>query len=126
MRILAARAASDGAVLGLGGLFPVTTTVTAITTASDASHPKMNPAPFLTPFLDASTRMNAVNGIGSRLIASPMRRRLRTSTTNPVCSPTPCAHIKCRPQLAEGRKGGRAVPPEQSLRQRVAICATAA
>src|SRR4051812_11369301 len=45
MRILATRAASDGAVLDFGGLLPVTSTVTAMTIASDASHPKMNAAP---------------------------------------------------------------------------------
>src|SRR5580692_10817728 len=41
---LAARAASEGAVLGLGGLFPVTRTVKAITIASESSQPKMNAA----------------------------------------------------------------------------------
>src|SRR3954452_11918094 len=64
MRILTARAASDGADLAFGGLLPVTSTVRATTTASDASQPKMNAAPFLTPLLDANTRTNAVSGIG--------------------------------------------------------------
>src|SRR5271165_2551684 len=52
---LAARAASEGAVLGLGGLLPVTSNVNAITMASDNSQPKMNAAPFRTPPLDART-----------------------------------------------------------------------
>ena len=42
----------------------------------------MKAAPFLTPPFDANTRMNAVRGMGSRLIANPMRKRLR-STRNP-------------------------------------------
>src|SRR4051794_39215496 len=83
MRILTARAMSDGAVLFLGGLLPVTSTVTATTIASDASHPKMNAAPFLTPPWDAKTRMNAVNGIGSRLMTKPIRTRSRISTPSP-------------------------------------------
>src|ERR1039458_2133772 len=49
MASLAASAASEGAVLGFGGLFWVTRTVNAITIASDRSHPKMNAAPFRTP-----------------------------------------------------------------------------
>src|SRR5664280_1809807 len=49
MAIFTARAASDGAVLGLGGLLPVMSTVPATTMASDRSHPKMNAAPFRTP-----------------------------------------------------------------------------
>ena len=65
MASLAARAASEGAVLGFGGLLPVTRTVNAITIASDSSQPKMNAAPFRTPPLDARTRMNAVSGSGS-------------------------------------------------------------
>jgi hypothetical protein len=60
-----ASAASEGAVLGFGGLLPVTSTVNASTIASDSSQPKMNAAPFLTPPFDARTRMNAVSGIGS-------------------------------------------------------------
>ena len=85
MRILTARPAIDGAVLDFGGLLPVTSTVKAMTIASDASHPKMNAAPFLTPPRDASTRMNAVKGIGSRLITTPMRTRVKISTPN-ACS----------------------------------------
>src|SRR5277367_6915882 len=71
MASLAARAASEGAVLGLGGLLPVTSTVNAITIASDSSQPKMNAAPFLTPPSEARIRMNAVSGIGSSVIARP-------------------------------------------------------
>jgi hypothetical protein len=73
MAILTARAASDGAVLGLGGLLPVTSTVRAMMIASDSSHPKMNAAPFLTPPFDETTRMKAVRGIGSSVIAIPMK-----------------------------------------------------
>src|SRR5580693_143410 len=62
MASLAARVASEGAVLGFGGLFPVTSTVKAITMASDKSQPKMNAAPFRTPPLDARIRMNVVSG----------------------------------------------------------------
>src|SRR3954447_17742628 len=49
MRIFTASAASDGVVLGLGGSLPVTSSVAQITTASDASQPNMNAAPFRTP-----------------------------------------------------------------------------
>src|SRR5271166_6462846 len=80
MAIFTASAAKDGAVLGFGGLLPVTTRVNAMTRASDTSQPKMNAAPFRTPFLDARTRMNAVSGIGSREIARPISRRLKTMT----------------------------------------------
>src|SRR6266404_8163916 len=83
MRILTASAARDGAVLFLGGLLTVTSTVKAMTIASDASQPKMKAAPFLTPPCEANTSMNAVKGIGSRLIANPMSTRLRISTRNP-------------------------------------------
>jgi hypothetical protein len=41
------------------GLLPVTSTVNAITIASDNSQPKINAAPFCTPPLDARIRMNA-------------------------------------------------------------------
>src|ERR1035438_3259401 len=44
MASLAASAAREGAVLGFGGLLPVTRTVNAITIASDRSQPKMNAA----------------------------------------------------------------------------------
>ena len=85
MASLAASAASEGAVLGFGGLLPVTSTVNAITIASDRSQPKMNAAPFRTPPLDARTRMNAVSGIGSSVIAKPMRMRFRTIMRIPIC-----------------------------------------
>ena len=45
IRIFTARAASEGAVFGLGGLFPVISTVTVTTMARESSHPKMNVAP---------------------------------------------------------------------------------
>ena len=86
MASLAASAASEGAVLGFGGLLPVTSTVNAITMASDTSQPKMNAAPFRTPPFDARIRMNAVSGIGSSVIAKPMRTRLRTSMCPPILS----------------------------------------
>ena len=79
MAIFTASAASDGAVLGLGGLPPVRATVATTTMASDTNHPKMNAAPFLTPPLDASTRMKAVRGIGSRVMARPMITRSRVT-----------------------------------------------
>jgi hypothetical protein len=85
MASLAARAASEGAVLGFGGLLSVTSTVNAITIARDKSQPKMNAAPFLTPPLDARTRMNAVSGIGSSVIAKPTRTRLRMIMCVPIC-----------------------------------------
>jgi hypothetical protein len=87
MASLTASAASEGAVLGFGGLFPVTRTVIAITITSDRSQPKMNAAPFRTPPFDARTRMNAVSGIGSSVITKPMRTRLRTSICPPICWP---------------------------------------
>src|SRR5438477_4623743 len=114
MRILADRAASDGAELLFGGLFPVTSTVNATTTASDTSHPKMKAAPFLTPSVDASTRMNAVNGIGSRVIANPMRTRLKISMRH-LCHSrhgvaTACRRGRClrrtRGQDDDERKAG--------------------
>jgi len=51
--ILTARDVSDGAVLGLGGLLPVASTVTVTTTARDTSHPNTNAAPFLRPRFEA-------------------------------------------------------------------------
>src|SRR5664280_2286230 len=81
MAIFTARAASDGAVLGLGGLLPVMSTVPATTMASDRSHPKMNAAPFRTPPLDASTRMKAVSGIGSSVMTRPISNRSRITST---------------------------------------------
>ena len=78
MAIFTAREASDGAVFDFGGLLPVARIVTATTTASESSHPKMKAAPFLVPFFDARTRTKAVSGIGSKVIANPMRIRLRT------------------------------------------------
>src|SRR5206468_5459784 len=46
--------------------------------------PKMNAAPFLTPRLDGSTSKNPVSGIGSSVIARPIR--IRSSVT--VCTST--------------------------------------
>jgi hypothetical protein len=77
MAIFTASAASDGAVLGLGGLLPVTRIVPATTMASERSHPKMKAAPLRTPPLDARTRRNAVSGIGSRVMTKPMSNRSR-------------------------------------------------
>ena len=77
MSILTAMAAREGAVLGLGGLFPVTRTVRAITAASESSHPKMKAAPLRTPPLDIRTRMKAVSGMGSRVMTSAIRTRSR-------------------------------------------------
>src|SRR6516164_3344063 len=74
----AASAARDGAVLGLGGLLPVASTVTVTTTARDSSQPNTKAAPFRTPRLDGSTTMNAVSGSGSSVIAKPIRTRLST------------------------------------------------
>ena len=85
MASLAARAAREGAVLGLGGLFPVMRTVNAITAARDSSQPKMNAAPFRTPPLDERMRMNAVSGSGSSVITKPMRTRFRTIMCVPIC-----------------------------------------
>ena len=87
MASLAARAAREGAVLGLGGLLPVTRTVNAMTIASDSSQPKMNAAPFRTPPLDERMRMNAVSGSGSSVITRPMRMRFRTIMDVPICWP---------------------------------------
>jgi len=62
MTIFTASAASEGAVLGLGGLLPVASTVTATTMARDTSHPKTYAAPFLTPRFEGSPSVNAVSG----------------------------------------------------------------
>src|SRR4029077_19180753 len=85
MASFAASAAREGVVLGFGVSLPLTSTVNAITIASDNSQPKMNAAPFLTPPLDARIRMNAVRGIGSRVIAKPMRMRFRAIMFVPIC-----------------------------------------
>src|ERR1700722_4557913 len=45
IRIFTASPASDGGVLGLGGLLPVTNTVPATTMANETIHPKMKAAP---------------------------------------------------------------------------------
>src|SRR6516165_3482049 len=49
--ILIASAASDGAVLGLGGLLPVASTVTVTTMARETSQPNTNAVPFRAPRL---------------------------------------------------------------------------
>ena len=79
MAIFTASAANEGAVLDFGGSLPVAKIVTATTTASESSHPKMKAAPFLVPFFEDRTRMKAVRGMGSSVIASPMSMRLRTT-----------------------------------------------
>src|SRR6516162_134291 len=81
--ILTASAASVGAVLGLGGLLPVASTVIATTMASDTSHPNTNAAPLRTPPLEGSTTKNAVSGSGSSATATPISTRLSTSMAAP-------------------------------------------
>ena len=83
MAILAARAASAGEVLGFGGLLPVTTRVKATTVTNERSHPRMKAAPLRTPPFDASTRMNAVSGMGSSVMANPIRMRSMTTRLRP-------------------------------------------
>src|SRR5271170_8040685 len=68
MRILTARIAVDGAVLGFGGLFSVAARVAATTMASDRIHPAMKNAALDTPPLDASTTAKAVKGMGSKVM----------------------------------------------------------
>ena len=63
--IFTASAASEGTVLGLGGLLPVATTVTVTTMARDTSHPNTKAAPFRLPCSEGSTTRNAVSGSGS-------------------------------------------------------------
>jgi hypothetical protein len=53
--------------------------VPAITTTSEASHPRMNAAPLNVPRSELSTRMNPVMGIGSIVTAAPMRIRSKTA-----------------------------------------------
>src|SRR5690348_10281455 len=79
MAIFSANDASVGAVCGRGGLLPVAITVTDTTIARETSQPNMNAAPFLTPRLDGSTMKNADNGSGSRVMASPMSIRSKTT-----------------------------------------------
>ena len=67
MAIFTASDASEGTVLGLGGLLPVASTVTVTTMARDTSQPNRYAAPFLTPRFEGSTTRNAVNGSGSVL-----------------------------------------------------------
>src|SRR5580704_6972838 len=80
---LTARAASDGAVCGLGGLLPVARMTAAITATRQASQPRMYARPFQIPFWAASTRTNAVSGNGTNAIPSPMRSRLSTTPPQP-------------------------------------------
>ena len=84
MASLTASAAVDGTVCGLGGLFPVAAMTAAITTTRQASQPRMNARPFQMPFSALSTRMKAVSGNGSRVIASPMSSRLSTTPPPPL------------------------------------------
>src|SRR5277367_1448852 len=79
MRILTARIAVDGAVLGFGGLFSVAARVAATTMASDRIHPAMKKAAFDTPPLEASTTAKAVNGMGSKVMAKARMTRFRIS-----------------------------------------------
>ena len=73
--ILTTKTAIDGDVLLAGGVFPVAAIVTAVTTASAANYPKMNPAPLRTPFFDDTIRMKMVSAIGYSAMANPMRMR---------------------------------------------------
>ena len=70
MRSFTASAATEGAVCGRGGLFPVARSVSATTIAMDSIQPRMNIAPFRVPRSEPSTRVNAVSGMGSSVIAS--------------------------------------------------------
>src|ERR1043165_4535992 len=79
---LTARAASDGTVFGSGGLLPVETMTAAMTAIRQASQPRMNARPVQVPLSELSTRMKAVSGNGSRVMASPMSSR--SSTTPPL------------------------------------------
>lgn len=88
--VFTASTADDGAVLGSGGLLPVTRTVSAITAAGDRNQPKMNAAHFLTPRSEARTRRNAVSGSRSSVIARPMRTRSRI-TVGSGCGEWRCA-----------------------------------
>jgi hypothetical protein len=75
--IFTASAASEGAVLGLGGLLPVASTVIVTTTARETSQPNTYAAPLRTPRLEGSTTRNAVSGSGSSATARPITTRLR-------------------------------------------------
>src|SRR5664280_2818461 len=111
IRILTASAANEGAVLGLGGLLPVTRMVSAITMARDSSQPKMKAAPLRTPFFEARTTMNAVNGIGSSEITRPMRMRSRVMCVPPSSSRYPREQPTSRglrPGAQDGSSVGRA------------------
>src|SRR5690349_24116035 len=77
--IFTASAASEGAVLGLGGLLPVATTVIVTTMARDTSHPNTKPAPFPVPRPEGSTTWNAATGDG----AAHTARLLRSKMTAP-------------------------------------------
>src|SRR5271157_3764976 len=81
--IFAAKAPNEGAVLGCGGLLPVTRTVMATTAAKERSHPKMKAAPLRVPPLDIRIRRKAVSGIGSSVITKPISRRLRITLGPP-------------------------------------------
>ncbi len=78
--ILAASAASDGAVAGLGGLLPVASTVMVTTMARETSHPNTKATPLRAPRLEGSTTKNAASGSGSSVAARPIRSRLSSST----------------------------------------------
>src|SRR5580704_12918668 len=64
--IFTAREASEGTVVGLGGLLPVARTVTAMTMARETSQPNRNAAPFRTPRLEGSSTTNEVNRMPTR------------------------------------------------------------
>ena len=102
-----------GAVLGLGGLLPVATTVMVTTMARDTSHPNTKAAPFQTPRLEGSTTMNAVSGSGSSATAKPIRIRLRTTsrqshlprlTLPPTAAPAPITTTSWR-LFTQNRQG---------------------
>ena len=112
MAIFTARAASDGAVLGLGGLFPVTSTVPATTMASEASQPKMNAAPLRTPPLDAEyqeeggqrDRLEGDDQADEHQIEDHMRHRWPSRPSDRrdrlAVGPTPCCIGRCVPDPA--------------------------
>src|ERR1700748_1244276 len=78
--IFTASAANEGAVLGLGGLFPVASTVIVTTAARETSQPNPYAAPLPTPRVEGSTTRTAVSGSGSSATARPITTRLRITT----------------------------------------------
>ena len=88
-----ARTAVNSAVLGAGGLPPVSRTTAPITTTRQASQPRMKARPFLVPLSELRISRNAMSGKGSRVMPRPIRSRSSTTWPSSHHRHHPCTDL---------------------------------